>query len=581
MRRTRAQRHLRKGPAWHLAAVAMAGLVATVLYGVALRLAYDNYTAAYRSANAMTVTLRELRDSALARGAAFQAKPMRDGVAAGRGDASDAEREDAVLMRYIRALDIRNAEAGRSAAEIRNDAGAPLRLLLDRVAAVRSQCNCHIFSLEDFNSLDALAALAFVLQQQPEGGLVVPRGSTLPDHVSTLGDRLAMIMSREPAGIFTAAQVPLRFTADDVHVPFGWPLTLTMLPRRPPTDDEVIKALVFDQFAHRQAPARIDGLVGLPFPGTRDQRVSIAPEQARVFLSFFSHTLAQLHSSPEMRAARTWVVLIQGLEQWLLLWVGLYLVVVLVGRRRELLEQERQLVELYPLIQREVLRDIGELHPDSSSRLRGSLVERTLPAAPVAVRRPLPDLIGKARRALEEAKLVPRGLDTDELRRRSMAFFVLTAAGALRERGDATSSPRDLRDVCERESLGLSLSRTVLTWGGRSLVGIGFLGTVRGIMNALSGADVIVLAGDRIQQAAAIGEVASTLGLAFATTLVALAINLVLSLALSLQAAEEVRLVARVERRCIPLVQPGLSDPSDSPEDAAPSEPAVPGRVDA
>jgi hypothetical protein len=178
-------------------------------------------------------------------------------------------------------------------------------------------------------------------------------------------------------------------------------------------------------------------------------------------------------------------------------------------------------------------------------------------------------LVKAGRLILEKERLVPKGLSDDRLRGQSMAFFVMTAAAALRERGDASASARDLRDVCEREALAVSLSRTVLTWGGRSLVGIGFLGTVRGIMNALSGADVIVLAGNRIQQAAAIGEVASTLGLAFATTLLALAINLVLSLILSLQAAEEVRLVARVERVCVPLLQPGLSDPSDSLEDAA------------
>jgi hypothetical protein len=475
-------------------------------------------------------------------------------------------------VRYVRALGIQAGDLNRSAEQVRDDAAAPLRLLLDRAAAVRRQCDCRLLGLERFNSLDVLAALAFSLQQRPDSQ-PVPRGEQLLSHFSLVGDRLALLLAASPVGIFTARQLDLDFRAvTPIEHSVPW-LALTMLPRQRPADDEIVKALVFDQPGLQQQVTGPDGLAGRPFPGTRNQGVVITPEQAGTFLEFFSHTLAKLHNSPQVREARMLVVLIQGLEQWMLLWVGFYLLAVLAGRSAERRRQQRQLEALEPLVKEAVLDDMREQR--TALPPGGAVGARRYEAALGGTS----GLIKRAREILENERLVPPNRSVDDLRRRSMAFFVMTAAAALQKRGEAGSSARDLRDVCDREALALSLSRTILSWGGRSLVGIGFLGTVRGIMMALSGADVIVLAASRIQQAAAIGEVASTLGLAFATTLVALAINLVLSLILSLQAAEEVRLVVRVERVCIPLLQPGLSDPSDGLEDVATdAEPGTSGK---
>lgn len=66
------------------------------------------------------------------------------------------------------------------------------------------------------------------------------------------------------------------------------------------------------------------------------------------------------------------------------------------------------------------------------------------------------------------------------------------------------------------------------------LPAIGFIGTVRGIMNSLSGADEIVWAVTVNERSAAISALSSELGLAFATTLLALASGLVLTILMAI-----------------------------------------------
>ena len=75
---------------------------------------------------------------------------------------------------------------------------------------------------------------------------------------------------------------------------------------------------------------------------------------------------------------------------------------------------------------------------------------------------------------------------------------------------------------------------TSARWPMRLAIGvlpaIGFIGTVRGIMNSLKGADAIVWAGTDAERAQAIGALSGDLGLAFATTLMALLIGVLLSI---------------------------------------------------
>ncbi|WP_299684502.1 MotA/TolQ/ExbB proton channel family protein [uncultured Dokdonia sp.] len=68
-------------------------------------------------------------------------------------------------------------------------------------------------------------------------------------------------------------------------------------------------------------------------------------------------------------------------------------------------------------------------------------------------------------------------------------------------------------------------------WIFSSLTAIGFIGTIRGLSNALSDADIIFRSGSGLDQAISISSITGVLGVAFSTTLIALVLTLLLSLA--------------------------------------------------
>ncbi|MEL0437947.1 MotA/TolQ/ExbB proton channel family protein [Phycobacter sp. K97] len=76
---------------------------------------------------------------------------------------------------------------------------------------------------------------------------------------------------------------------------------------------------------------------------------------------------------------------------------------------------------------------------------------------------------------------------------------------------------------------------------------IGFIGTVRGIMLSLTGADQIVWASTINERSAAISALSTDLGLAFATTLIALLLGVVLSLVVAAEQRLGEVTVSRVE----------------------------------
>lgn len=68
------------------------------------------------------------------------------------------------------------------------------------------------------------------------------------------------------------------------------------------------------------------------------------------------------------------------------------------------------------------------------------------------------------------------------------------------------------------------------TWIFSSLTAVGFIGTIRGLSQALSSADVIFKSSPGLEQAISISQIAEVLGIAFATTLIALVLTLILGL---------------------------------------------------
>jgi len=80
-------------------------------------------------------------------------------------------------------------------------------------------------------------------------------------------------------------------------------------------------------------------------------------------------------------------------------------------------------------------------------------------------------------------------------------------------------------------------------WIFSSLTAIGFIGTIRGLSNALSDADIIFRSGSGLDQAISISSITGVLGVAFSTTLIALVLTLLLSLAkLVIDPANELKL---------------------------------------
>jgi hypothetical protein len=73
-------------------------------------------------------------------------------------------------------------------------------------------------------------------------------------------------------------------------------------------------------------------------------------------------------------------------------------------------------------------------------------------------------------------------------------------------------------------------NRRWLRWITVSMPLFGFIGTKRGLSEALSQSDRIIRAGNEINQSMALSEITYSLGIAFTTTLVALVLSLILSL---------------------------------------------------
>lgn len=91
------------------------------------------------------------------------------------------------------------------------------------------------------------------------------------------------------------------------------------------------------------------------------------------------------------------------------------------------------------------------------------------------------------------------------------------------------------KKISKRNDLALAddLSKRLklyYAWIFASLTAVGFIGTIRGLSQALSNADIIFKSSPGLEQAISISEIAGVLGIAFATTLIALVLTLILGL---------------------------------------------------
>ena len=104
-------------------------------------------------------------------------------------------------------------------------------------------------------------------------------------------------------------------------------------------------------------------------------------------------------------------------------------------------------------------------------------------------------------------------------------------------------------NAAEREHEALSRGRLRVQWGLATIPAIGFVGTVRGILEALSKAGDVVWAADRLERADAIAGLAGELGLAFSTTLFALLAGIAVGLLVTVARVREGRGLDRLAER--------------------------------
>lgn len=127
-------------------------------------------------------------------------------------------------------------------------------------------------------------------------------------------------------------------------------------------------------------------------------------------------------------------------------------------------------------------------------------------------------------------------------------FLASTVIAAVSQR-PAALIPFDSRPVTaaqrDNEFDRLASSRWPIRIAVALLPALGFIGTVRGIMLTLSGADAIVWAETVNQRSAAISGLSADLGLAFATTLLALFFGAVLTILVAIEMALGERLLIR------------------------------------
>jgi biopolymer transport protein ExbB/TolQ/cell division protein ZapA (FtsZ GTPase activity inhibitor) len=200
-------------------------------------------------------------------------------------------------------------------------------------------------------------------------------------------------------------------------------------------------------------------------------------------------TLARTHSIPQVKAARFVVALIQGAEQLGMLILGVWLACLLVVRCRNMFV----LVEM------------------------------------------------KEWKKIVKSNLVAKADDAKDF---VISLFALEPEGSEKVHEDVETRFERIRRVNFE-------GRWLMRWIAQALPAVGFIGTVRGISAGLGSADAIVRAENVIGQAAAINQVAGSLGVAFTTTLIALVFGLALGILERLEASFENGVLSRLETACV------------------------------
>lgn len=315
-------------------------------------------------------------------------------------------------------------------------------------------------------------------------------------------------------------------------------------------------------------------------------------------IRLLAEILSRVQSNEEVRAARSWLVLWRGPEQFLLLFTGVGLLLLMVDRtlaRYKLRwEADRVLSELdkrFEEIQsehREVIarskaaKDLASaLEARAADGVMSAFIPLKLPSAAqtiplveqsnatpaqphgselaigsviAVISNEIRQLIRALKSVLSRAaRLLNNHRNGAGVRADSVVLYM--AEKAVRRIVIRPRSPELFRQTCDAINAEVERSGWVLRYAARALPAIGFIGTVRGIMVALPAAQNL-FGTSGTAQIAALNGVIEPLGLAFATTLIALVAGLITGLYGDWEVAQEQVLLSRIEEALIDRIDP-------------------------
>ncbi|RWB26414.1 MotA/TolQ/ExbB proton channel family protein [Mesorhizobium sp.] len=256
-------------------------------------------------------------------------------------------------------------------------------------------------------------------------------------------------------------------------------------------------------------------------------------------LRFLEETLSRLESDSEVKRARSWLVLWRGPEQFFLVFTGIALLLLLGDR----VWQRRQ-------IKREAGQILVRLHEALDE------VQKTKdPKARSTAARSLAQRLERREGDKTHSSFVTVPDDGKGLGVRIDSVALYMAEKAVRRIVIEPREPELFRQICDGINAEVERSGWVLRYASRALPAIGFIGTVRGIMLALPAAQGL-FGTSGPAQIAALNDVIEPLGLAFATTLIALVAGLVTGLLGDWEMAQEQVLLSRIEDSLIDRIDP-------------------------
>lgn len=268
----------------------------------------------------------------------------------------------------------------------------------------------------------------------------------------------------------------------------------------------------------------------------------VTPErlaQQRAVSDFMLNLMSELRAAPGVRSAQFGVTLWRGGEQLSMIIVAIWAVLLIALRAMRSLGSWRAMDKLRSVLT--VGADAFAAEDVSKRAKRDGATDAT--------KLEQDRLLSAARVLHLEQKVIP-ALPEGSLKYVAKTTQQMAVAGV----SDASA----LRAVTQTEADAIYNSGWLIRLLLTMLPAIGFLGTVLGIMSALAEVDAISRVPPGPQQAVEVSFVAGTLGLAFATTAIALFAGLVLRYLHESLSAFETRMVTEQEALLTPLVDPTL-----------------------